>query len=155
MRTGGMLKVMRDRGYEQVIGYDPSPGCSVAGRRLYNVEVRTKTLADLASENERFDLVTSTGVIEHVCDVDVAMTAISHLVADGGLAFIGVPDATQFHKWPNAPFQEFSTEHINFFSPGSLNNLMQVHGFELVSSTTIKRGTKPPGGGAFSPVPIP
>ncbi len=43
-----------------------------------------------------------------------------------------MPDATAFADWPNAPYQDFSTEHINFFSPISLDNLMRRHGFGKV-----------------------
>ena len=43
-----------------------------------------------------------------------------------------MPDVTAFADWPNAPYQDFSTEHINFFSPVSLSNLMRRHGFTEV-----------------------
>ncbi len=33
----------------------------------------------------------------------------------------------------DAPFQEFSVEHINFFGPDSLENLLKVNGFKKVS----------------------
>jgi FlaA1/EpsC-like NDP-sugar epimerase len=49
-----------------------------------------------------------------------------------GLLYLEVPDATTFADWPNAPYQDFSTEHINFFSPVSLRNLMRRHGFTEV-----------------------
>jgi hypothetical protein len=42
---------------------------------------------------------------------------------------VEVPDVTAFADWPNAPYQDFSTEHINFFSPASLTNLMRRYGF--------------------------
>jgi len=29
---------------------------------------------------------------------------------------VAVPDVTKFTEWPNAPFQHFSSEHINFFT---------------------------------------
>jgi hypothetical protein len=48
------------------------------------------------------------------------------------LLYVEVPDVTAFADWPNAPYQDFSTEHINFFSPISLDNLMLGHGFTRV-----------------------
>jgi hypothetical protein len=45
---------------------------------------------------------------------------------------VEVPDVTAFADWPNAPYQDCSTEHINFFSPISLDNLMLRHGFTRV-----------------------
>jgi FlaA1/EpsC-like NDP-sugar epimerase len=40
-----------------------------------------------------------------------------------------VPDVLAFADWPNAPFQDFSTEHVNFFSPTSLRNTFASRGF--------------------------
>jgi hypothetical protein len=54
------------------------------------------------------------------------------VLAHGGLLYVEVPDVTAFADWSNAPYQDFSTEHINFFSPVSLANLMRRHGFERV-----------------------
>jgi hypothetical protein len=48
--------------------------------------------------------------------------------------YVEVPDATTFADWPNAPFQDFSTEHINFFAPRSLTNLFERRGFSHVWS---------------------
>ncbi len=45
-----------------------------------------------------------------------------------------VPDATRFAMSPDAPFQEFSIEHINYFTPVSLVNLMGRYGFSEVFS---------------------
>ena len=53
-------------------------------------------------------------------------------VSPDGMIFAEVPDATAFADWPDAPYQEFSIEHINFFGPKSLENLMRASGYELV-----------------------
>jgi hypothetical protein len=50
-----------------------------------------------------------------------------------------VPDATDFARWPDAPFQQLSTEHINFFSTASLENLLRRYGFVMVLSQQIPR----------------
>ena len=55
----------------------------------------------------------------------------------GGRLYIEVPDATQFAFSPDAPFQEFSIEHINFFSPVSLKNLLISYGFSQVSFSQV------------------
>ena len=51
---------------------------------------------------------------------------------NGGLLYIEVPDASRFLKYIDAPFQQFSIEHINFFSNISLSNLMKLNGFKKV-----------------------
>jgi hypothetical protein len=71
-------------------------------------------------------------VLEHLRDLGVALDHLRRLLSTAGLLYVEVPDVTAFADWPNAPYQDFSTEHINFFSSISLSNLMQRHGFTRV-----------------------
>jgi SAM-dependent methyltransferase len=130
--SGCLLANIRDRGFASVIGLDPSPACAAAARRLYAIDVRTMTLAGLAATGERFDCVIMVGVLEHLHDLDGAFGQLRALLSAAGLLYVEVPDVTAFADWPNAPYQDFSTEHINFFSPISLSNLMRRHGFTRV-----------------------
>jgi SAM-dependent methyltransferase len=130
--SGRLLANIRDRGFASVTGLDPSPACAAAAARLYSVNVRTMTLAEIARDRERFDVVIMVGVLEHLRDLDDAFGQLRALLSARGLLYVEVPDVTAFADWPNAPYQDFSTEHINFFSPTSLDNLMLRHGFARV-----------------------
>lgn len=130
--TGRLLANLRGHGFANVVGLDPSPGCADAARRLYGIDVRTMTLADLAATGERFDVVLMIGVLEHLRELHVAYDNLSTILTPTGLLYVEVPDATAFADWPNAPYQDFSTEHINFFSPASLDTLMGCRGFRKV-----------------------
>ena len=130
--TGRLLANLRQLGFPNVVGLDPSPACATAAARLYGIDVRTMTLAELGATAERFDFVILVGVLEHLCDLDEAFVHLRTLLKPGGLLYVEVPDATAFSDWPNAPYQDFSTEHINFFSPVSLDNLMGRRGFSRV-----------------------
>jgi SAM-dependent methyltransferase len=130
--SGRFLASLRDRGFGNIVGLDPSPACAATARRLYSVPVHTMTLGELAASGESFDVVTLIGVLEHLQDLDLAFEHLTALLPVGGLLYVEVPDVTTFADWSNAPYQDFSTEHINFFGPRSLMNLMQVHGFEPV-----------------------
>lgn len=127
--TGRLLANLRGLGCPNVIGLDPSPACADAAARLYGIDVRTMTLADLAGTGETFDVVLMIGVLEHLRELHAAFDNLSTVLRTTGLLYVEVPDATTFADWPNAPYQDFSTEHINFFSPVSLDNLMQSRGF--------------------------
>ena len=127
--TGRLLANLRERGFPNVTGLDPSPACAAAAHRLYGIPVRTMTLADLGVTDERFDVAILVGVLEHLRDLDEAFQHLRTILEPGGLLYVEVPDATAFADWPNAPFQDFSTEHINFFAPQSLDNLMAQRGF--------------------------
>ena len=130
--SGRLLANIRDRGFARVTGLDPSPACAAAAARLYSVPVLTMTLAEIARAGNRFDVVIMVGVLEHLRDLDDAFAHLRKLLAATGLLYVEVPDVTAFADWPNAPYQDFSTEHINFFSPISLSNLMLRHGFARV-----------------------
>ena len=130
--SGRLLANIRDRGFANVTGLDPSPACAAAAARLYSIDVRTMTLADIAKAGEAFDVVIMVGVLEHLRDLDGAFDHLRAILPAGGLLYVEVPDVTAFADWPNAPYQDFSTEHINFFSPISLSNLMLRHGFTRV-----------------------
>jgi SAM-dependent methyltransferase len=130
--SGRLLATIRDRGFAHVTGLDPSPACAAAAERLYAIDVRTMTLASLAQTGESFDFVIMVGVLEHLRDLDGAFEHLRAVLSPAGLLYLEVPDVTAFADWPNAPYQDFSTEHINFFSPISLSNLMLRHGFTRV-----------------------
>lgn len=130
--SGRLLANIRERGFPHVTGLDPSPACAAAAARLYGVDVRTMTLGQIAATGQQFDFVIMVGVLEHLRELDSAFEHLRALLPAGGLLYVEVPDVTAFADWPNAPYQDFSTEHINFFSPASLDNLMLAHGFTRV-----------------------
>ena len=130
--NGRLLANLRGHGFPNIVGLDPSPACAAAAARLYDVDVRTMTLAETAATAERFDTIIMIGVLEHLRDLHESFDHLRMLLTEGGLLYVEVPDATAFADWDNAPFQDFSTEHINFFSPVSLDNLMHRHGFRRV-----------------------
>lgn len=132
--TGRLLDELRQRGFPRVTGLDPSPACAATAERLYRIPVLNLTLAELSERNERFDLVIFVGVLEHLEDLTEAFVQLRRILTPGGLVYVEVPDATAFADWPNAPYQDFSTEHINFFAPQSLANLFALQGFSTVWS---------------------
>jgi hypothetical protein len=82
-----------------------------------------------------------TGVIEHIRDLEGAVESFKRLLASGGRIYLEVPDAGRLAPEMDAPFQEFSVEHINYFSSGSLNNLMTLRGFRVVANGHALRRT--------------
>ena len=122
--TGGLLSVLRDRGFPNVTGADPSPACAEAAARLHGLKVRTAALSKLGDWEERFDLVLMVGALEHIREARDAVQTASRLLAPGGLLYCAVPDVEGLTGSPGSPFQQFSVEHVNFFSLGSLDRLL-------------------------------
>ena len=127
--TGAMLRALRDHGYERLLGLDPSPECKAIATR-HGVLVENLHPAVLAARGETFGLVLLLAVLEHIRDLGSFLDVLVPVLAPGGALFVQVPDAAAFHAWPDAPYQQFSTEHINYFSRTSLGNLLRLRGFE-------------------------
>jgi len=140
--TGQLLALFKERGYPNVVGLDPSPVCAETARMLFNIPVWVGSLSEtprLIGDGPLFDCLLLSGVLEHIRDLGPILTQMRKLLNPHGLIFIEVPDATAFARWPDAPFQQFSNEHINFFSAISLTNLMQRYGFvPLLSQQTAR-----------------
>jgi 2-polyprenyl-6-hydroxyphenyl methylase/3-demethylubiquinone-9 3-methyltransferase len=58
------------------------------------IDYRTAAAESLAAAGERFDLVTSMEVIEHVADLPAFISALAALLAPGGLAVLSTPNRT-------------------------------------------------------------
>ena len=61
------------------------------------------------------------------------------VLAPRGRVFAEVPDGSRLAGGPDAPYQEFSNEHINFFSTVSLSNLFRANGFRVVKTGEAAR----------------
>jgi len=131
--TGALLGVLRDRGYREVEGLDPSPECARTASRLHGVRVLTGGLFAADPVPRPADVVVLVGVLEHLVDVGRAARRLGELCGPGGVVYVEVPDATRFPDCIDAPFQQFSTEHLGYFSPGTLRDLMRRNGFGTLS----------------------
>ncbi len=129
--TGGLLSVFRRSGYERLSGVDPSRPCAKAAKALYGIPVTPCNIFDF-HEDGKFDLVVLSAVLEHVVDLHALLEKIGGLLREQGMLFIEVPDADRFDAYITAPFQQFSVEHINYFTRRSLGNLLERAFFEIV-----------------------
>lgn len=142
--TGGLLHTLSQNGYRNVLGIDPSPVCARTASDLYQIKVLTGTLSDITDDIGIFDLIILAAVLEHLQHLESALSRAKGLLSDRGMLYIEVPDAAHFIcSDRDAPFQEFSIEHINYFSVASLSNLIQSYGFYKIFSqqTSIEQST--------------
>jgi 2-polyprenyl-3-methyl-5-hydroxy-6-metoxy-1,4-benzoquinol methylase len=131
--NGQLLSLLKNQGYKNVAGIDPSPVSAKIARLHYGINVSANTLSDVATSDETVDFLILAGVLEHVRDLNPALQKLRAMLSVGGCIFITVPDASRYAEGEDAPFQEFSVEHINFFSAHSLANLLNANGFSEVS----------------------
>lgn len=119
--SGLLGHLLIERGYESVTGVEPSgDGQEFPLRRV------ERSLSAFAGQ--RFDLAVLCGVLEHVVDVGAFVKELKPLAST---LYLEVPNVRGWLEHPTAPFQEFSTEHVNFFSPDSLTRTLGRSGFRV------------------------
>lgn len=132
--NGGLLGELKNLGYRNLLGVDPSPACVANVRKLYGIEAMTGSIRKMPVAIGKVDLVILSHVLEHVADLQSTLRDLVRLLHDGGWFYIEVPDAARYREFLVAPFQDFNTEHINHFSLSSLRNLFGRYGFAVESS---------------------
>ncbi len=136
--SGQLLHLLGARGFSRLRGIDPSPNCARVAREHYGLTVDVGTFSSLNADTLSADLIILIGVLEHMRDLGQALGVVRDFLPAGGRVFVSVPDASHYLDGVDAPFQEFSVEHINFFGPASLTNLMRAHGFDLLFCESVK-----------------
>jgi 2-polyprenyl-3-methyl-5-hydroxy-6-metoxy-1,4-benzoquinol methylase len=130
--TGGLLSIFKQRGFSNLLGIDPSPACVNSVQRLFGIDSRVNNFSGL-TDAKKYDLVILSEVLEHIVDLKEILAKIRNLLSDKGYLFIEVPDSGRWEAQISAPFQQFSVEHINYFSQGSLDHLLLKNGFQATT----------------------
>lgn len=132
--NGGLLLALRDEGYENLVGLDPSPVCALNVQREELQAIVAGIFSDeFDSVKQDFNCVILSHVLEHVYDLKKSIMRIADKLINGGILYVEVPDATRYHDFYKVPYYYFDCEHINHFSEKSLENLLSQFGFESVT----------------------
>jgi SAM-dependent methyltransferase len=135
--SGEVLLALRERGYTNVTGLDPSPRAAEVMQRRAQIRVINTPINQMESSKDRFDVIILSGVVEHLRDLRPTLTLLKGLLAPNGLFCIAVPDANRFADYVESPYQYFSVEHINFFTLRSLETLLATVGMRMKSSWEV------------------
>lgn len=131
--SGDLLLELKNRGYINVCGVDPSPK-SIEVIKKKGIKGKVANAFDKVNEDiEKSDVVISTCVMEHICDLNGFIEAIKGYIKDKGKLLIVVPAVEGFGKYYQSKPNYFNHEHINYFSKQSLINLLGANGFESLT----------------------
>ena len=125
----------------QAQGIEPNKRI-VAQARSRGLPIVEGTIENL-DEQEKFDIITIFHVLEHLPDPRLALEKIkSHLKKDGILA-LEVPNIESYlAKKQGLSWKFIALEHLWYFSPMTLKNLLEEVGFQAVFS--LKRNGEIP-----------
>lgn len=128
--SGGLLRTLRDRGFHNLVGMDPSAGC-VSQLTQLGISGVQGTLDSISESVEKFDLIILSHVVEHLLDPVGAVAALRRILAPNGRIYLEAPDALRYQAYPFVPFYFFDAEHINHFDSASLANLAVRSGYAV------------------------
>lgn len=139
--NGDVLGLLRRAGYTNLLGVDPAENSAAAARRLHDVEVVPGSILAMPSSAAQAGCVLLSAVLEHVREVASALREVSGMLAADGLLYVEVPDLERFACDESAPFQQFSVEHINYFTSESLARAAAAARLGLVQTWPALRHT--------------
>ena len=120
------LSIFKSNGWD-VLGLDPSEKASKLAKEKYGIEV-IKSLFDInLFKGKKYDLIIFSHVLEHIIDPDELVKELVLILKPSGLIYIEVPDMSN----PDVPMGYFTYEHLNYFTPIALTNLMSKNGYDL------------------------
>lgn len=134
--SGHLLRALADRGVTRLAGLDPSPRSARLVGTIPNARGLVGSLSEPAPEAAGFpaDVVTLCHVLEHVWDLDAAMRGLLALVRPDGIVYAEVPDGRRYADHLLAPYHDFNTEHVTYFSGALVQRLFERWGFERIDS---------------------
>jgi SAM-dependent methyltransferase len=141
--NGGLLKELKNLGYMNLTGVDPSPTCVANTCALTGTTAIEGSFASIPIDIGKFDLIILSHVLEHVQNLGQAVETVMRILDQNGNVYVEVPDASNYSKYVIAPYQDFNTEHINHFSLLALENLFARRGYAPVEHQTRTIETAP------------
>ena len=130
---GHFLNYFKAAGHNNILGLEPSRSARKQAADRYGIEIIPESLASF-TPSQAFGLITMCGVFEHIPDIPAALNQIAAIGTKDAFLFLAVPDAASFGTTSSSePFLEFALEHINFFTPATLENLLARHGFSTLA----------------------
>jgi 2-polyprenyl-3-methyl-5-hydroxy-6-metoxy-1,4-benzoquinol methylase len=132
---GTFLRQLRSRGYQNLIGIEPSKELAAfsqqSGLNIINNYFDRQVAAEFRANHGPVRAVICRHTLEHVPDILEFTRAIADVLADDGVSFIEVPDA----DWviTNMFAHEIWDEHITYFRARSLTRLLENCGLRLVN----------------------
>jgi 2-polyprenyl-3-methyl-5-hydroxy-6-metoxy-1,4-benzoquinol methylase len=135
--NGGLLSALSRLGYQNLTGMDPSATSTeyiVNNLHFSAIQggIFTSDLFDVTSEEEKYDCIILSHVMEHIYDLKQSIRNIARLLKQNGFVYVEVPDASRYHEFYVVPYYYFDCEHINHFDEASLGKLMKSAELECV-----------------------
>lgn len=135
--TGYFADAMQRAGW-QVQGIEADQDARNYARQKFNLSViAPQEVARLPEK--RYDCISFWHVLEHLHDLKGTLTAISRLLAPGGIVVIALPNHQSYDAWYYGRYWAAwdVPRHLWHFAPHNIERLMAANGFSLRAKQTM------------------
>jgi SAM-dependent methyltransferase len=135
---GDILRKLKFTGYNNLYAVDISHANCDALNNL-GVSALCRSVFDLIDSDfpNKLEIIICVAVLEHIIDLHGFIRKLLLALSDTGKLIICVPKI-HAQNGLHLPFQEFSTEHINYFSYGSLCRLLSMHNLFSIATLSLE-----------------
>lgn len=110
------------------------------GIRLLHGDIHSNRISD-----NFFDVVTMHSVLEHIPNISKTLKGVNRKLKKGGLFVFNVPNIWSFeyylYKFLGKPFPGFIFEHLYYFTPKLITNILEKNEFRVVHITSRHHST--------------
>ena len=134
---GFFMDVARQRGWT-VAGIDVSKYAADYATQRLGLLVENKTIMEAKFEEKSFDVITMWYVIEHLPNPKQVLRYLSNFMKDDGLLVMGTSNVDSYRARIQGKRWRIwiPPEHLLFFSPKSMRNLLKKCNLELIDLET-------------------
>lgn len=131
-------------------GIELSVEARADAKKLYNIDLSSMSLDGL--EDNSFDVIHMNHVFEHLGDPNKALAECKRVLIDGGLLIIEIPqqfynDLDRLKKLlgmkARVSFNIYSLHHTYFYTPNSLNKVLENNDFQVSNLCTANFNRTP------------
>lgn len=139
---GYLLGLLREAGFQDVRGVDPSRGCVDQARRnglMAEAGYFTRTTAEaVLLQHGHPDLLICRHVLEHVRDLDDFLKGVSLLLEGGAVLLLETPDLNAMEE--KGDFSVIWEQHVNYFDPSIMRRLLSRFGLKVDRWERLQHG---------------
>lgn len=155
---GHQLALLRDR-FDEAHGLDIAPYTDMWSHFSdINFLVHDVDAEQIPFPDAHFDTIIATNVLEHVFDVFGFVGEVSRLLKKGGTCVLSVPNVAEIRRvasvirgrvpvtggdqYPFTPEQGWDGQHLHYFTPSAVSELLASHDLKIAETLIIGRFPK-------------
>jgi SAM-dependent methyltransferase len=137
--TGIFLEALKTRGFNTLIGVEPSSAAIAAAPAHRQAWIHEAIFREADFQPQSFDLICCFMTMEHVRDPHEIAAAASRLLRPGGaIALVTHDYRSGINRLLGRHSPIIDIEHMQLFSPTSIRQLLQRNHFESIAVTSFR-----------------